>query len=183
MYSKISKVVIPRDRNQRKIRFLRDQKVIQSSDFALWHSVPVKALVQAVKRNEWRFPEDFLFQLNLKELKDLKSQIVTSSWGGARRRSLNRAWLGSRAFCAVTASCRSISPSCVRSSNREACWPHTRSCGEKSRKWNANTTPDFKRFSPQLSRCWRLPCQLEERADSSRCLIPKGAGSDSGIML
>jgi hypothetical protein len=41
--------------------------------------------VQAVKRNESRFPEDFLFQLNSQEMKNLKSQSVTSSWGGARR--------------------------------------------------------------------------------------------------
>ena len=41
--------------------------------------------MQAVKRNESRFPEDFLFQLNSEEMKNLKSQSVTSSWGGARR--------------------------------------------------------------------------------------------------
>jgi hypothetical protein len=41
--------------------------------------------VQAVKRNKTRFPEDFMFQLDSEEVKNLKSQIVTSSWGGARR--------------------------------------------------------------------------------------------------
>jgi len=44
-----------------------------------------KALVQAVKRNIDRFPEDFMFQLTDQEFRDLKSQIVTSSWGGLRR--------------------------------------------------------------------------------------------------
>jgi hypothetical protein len=38
-----------------------------------------------VKRNIERFPEDFMFQLTEKELENLKSQIVISSWGGARR--------------------------------------------------------------------------------------------------
>jgi hypothetical protein len=42
-------------------------------------------LVQAVKRNLERFPEDFLFQLTQDEFANLKSQIVTSSWGGLRR--------------------------------------------------------------------------------------------------
>lgn len=42
-------------------------------------------LVQAVKRNLERFPKDFIFQLAEEEFATLKSQIVTSSWGGIRR--------------------------------------------------------------------------------------------------
>lgn len=45
----------------------------------------MKALVQAVKRNAERFPSDFMFQLSDDEYSNLKSQIVTSSWGGQRR--------------------------------------------------------------------------------------------------
>ena len=41
--------------------------------------------MQAVKRNLERFPKDFMFQLTRDEVESLKSQIVTSSWGGARR--------------------------------------------------------------------------------------------------
>lgn len=41
-------------------------------------------LNQAVKRNIDRFPEDFMFQLTEEEWKNLKSQNVTSSWGGRR---------------------------------------------------------------------------------------------------
>jgi hypothetical protein len=41
-------------------------------------------LVQAVKRNIDRFPGDFMFQLTEQEFINLKSQIVTSSWGGLR---------------------------------------------------------------------------------------------------
>ncbi len=85
MKFKTSKQIVLRERIEQKIHFLRGQKVILSSDLALLYSVPVKALVQAVKRNEARFPEDFLFQLNSEEMKSLKSQSVTSSWGGARR--------------------------------------------------------------------------------------------------
>ena len=43
------------------------------------------ALIQAVKRNIERFPEDFMFQFTAAEFADSKSQIVISSWGGLRR--------------------------------------------------------------------------------------------------
>ena len=42
-------------------------------------------LVQAVKRNQERFPRDFMFQVTVAEFENLKSQIVISSWGGLRR--------------------------------------------------------------------------------------------------
>ena len=56
-----------------------------STHLAQLYGVEVKVLVQAVKRNIHRFPQDFMFQLNDEEHKILKSQIVTSKWGGARR--------------------------------------------------------------------------------------------------
>ena len=43
-----------------------------------------KVLKQAVRRNINRFPADFMFELTKDEFKNLRSQIVTSSWGGAR---------------------------------------------------------------------------------------------------
>ncbi len=54
-------------------------------DLATLYHVEPRALVQAVKRNVDRFPADFMFQLNEREFRNLKSQIVISSWGGARR--------------------------------------------------------------------------------------------------
>jgi hypothetical protein len=56
-----------------------------SPDLADLYQVPAKALNQGVKRNLDRFPEDFMFQLTDEEYTNLKSQFVTSSWGGARR--------------------------------------------------------------------------------------------------
>jgi hypothetical protein len=56
-----------------------------STDLAELYQVEVRSLVQAVKRNQERFPEDFMFQLDDEEFVNLKSQIVISSWGGARR--------------------------------------------------------------------------------------------------
>jgi len=49
------------------------------------YGVETKVLVQAVKRNIGRFPPDFMFQLKDQEFINLKSQFVTSSWGGIRR--------------------------------------------------------------------------------------------------
>ena len=53
-------------------------------DLAELYDVETKALNQAVKRNVLRFPEDFMFQLSAQEFENLRSQIVTSSWGGRR---------------------------------------------------------------------------------------------------
>jgi hypothetical protein len=58
---------------------IRGQKVM-SNHLADLYDVEPKVLMQAVKRNIDRFPEDFMFQLSGRD--DLKSQIVTSSWGG-----------------------------------------------------------------------------------------------------
>jgi hypothetical protein len=55
-----------------------------SADLAVLYGVEPGALVQAVKRNIERFPEDFMFQLTPDEYRILKSQSVISSWGGRR---------------------------------------------------------------------------------------------------
>ena len=68
-----------------RIYLVRGHKVMLSTDLAELYGVEPRALVQAVKRNQERFPEDFMFQLNKAEFANLKSQIVTSSWGGLRR--------------------------------------------------------------------------------------------------
>ena len=70
---------------EQKIFIIRGQKVMLSSDLAKLYGVEPKVLMQAVKRNRDRFPQDFMFQLNDAEFQNLKSQIVTSSWGGVRR--------------------------------------------------------------------------------------------------
>ncbi|MCX5673993.1 MAG: ORF6N domain-containing protein [Planctomycetota bacterium] len=76
--------VLP-ERVERAIRLVRGQKVMLSADLARLYRVPVRALNQAVKRNTERFPADFMFQLSREEFGNLKSQFVTSSWGGVRR--------------------------------------------------------------------------------------------------
>jgi hypothetical protein len=80
-----SNSVVPAERIERRILLIRRQKVILSTDLAQLYEVVPKVLMQAVKRNYDRFPDDFMFQLSRAEYANLKSQIVTSSWGGARR--------------------------------------------------------------------------------------------------
>jgi len=79
------KEIIPIQRIAQSIFLIRGQRVMLSQDLAILYGVAVKVLNQAVKRNAVRFPTDFVFQLKAEELANLKSQFVTSSWGGSRR--------------------------------------------------------------------------------------------------
>ncbi len=68
-----------------RIYILRGQKVMLDRDLAEMYDVEVKVLKVSVKRNLTRFPGDFMFRLIESEWEILKSQIVTSSWGGVRK--------------------------------------------------------------------------------------------------
>jgi hypothetical protein len=63
--------LIPRERIERIIFLIRGQKVILDRDLADLYEVTTKALNQAVKRNERRFPGDFMFRLTKEEKKEL----------------------------------------------------------------------------------------------------------------
>ena len=76
--------LIPQERIERKIFFIRDKKVMIDIDLAELYGVETRSLIQAIKRNIERFPKDFMFQLTTKEYKILRSQIVISSHGGRR---------------------------------------------------------------------------------------------------
>jgi len=84
MSKKNTEVAIPDEIVIRKIFIVKGKKVMLDKDLAELYDVETKALNQAVKRNLLRFPEDFMFQLSEQEFKNLRSQIVTSSWGGRR---------------------------------------------------------------------------------------------------
>ena len=72
---------------ERSILLVRGEKVILDYMLAAMYGVPTKVLVQAVRRNPHRFPSDFMYQLLPQEVSILRSQFVTSSsWGGRRRR-------------------------------------------------------------------------------------------------
>jgi len=76
--------IIPDETVIRKIYLFRDQKVMVDNDLAELYEIETRALNQAVKRNEKRFPQDFMFQLNDKEFESLKSQNTSNGWGGRR---------------------------------------------------------------------------------------------------
>jgi len=69
--------IIPIERIEQRIFLLRGQKVMLSSHLAELYGVAPKVLIQAVKRNAERFPEDFMFRLTHQEVTLLRSQIVT----------------------------------------------------------------------------------------------------------
>ncbi len=73
---------------ERKIYFIRGQKVMRDSDLAHLYQVQTKALNLAVKRNVTRFPDDFMFQLTKEEDESLRFQSETSNRGRGGRRYL-----------------------------------------------------------------------------------------------
>lgn len=79
-----NKLTIPDEIITSKIFLIRDKKVMLDHDLAKLYYVETKVLKQAVRRNIDRFPDDFMFELSSQEFTILRSQIVTSSWGGSR---------------------------------------------------------------------------------------------------
>jgi hypothetical protein len=78
--------LIPRPENLAALVYaIRGEKVLLDADLAVLYDVETRVLNQAVKRNLDRFPGDFMFQLDLKEWGNLKSQIGSSSSGPAMR--------------------------------------------------------------------------------------------------
>ncbi len=69
---------------EHRIHYFRGMQIMTDTDLATLYHVSTKALLQAVKRNRKRFPPDFMFQLDDGETENLRSQIVTSNWGGRR---------------------------------------------------------------------------------------------------
>lgn len=66
--------LIPIERIESRIYVIRDQRVMIDRDLAELYGVSTKVLNQAVRRNEKRFPSDFVFRLNNKE----KNELVTN---------------------------------------------------------------------------------------------------------
>ena len=61
---------------ENRILILRGQNVLLDRDLAELYGVPTKVFNQAVKRNQTRFPKDFMFKLTALE----KEEVVTN-WG------------------------------------------------------------------------------------------------------
>ncbi len=86
--SPINNLPIPTELIERRIYLIRGQKVMLDADLAELYQVATKNFNKAVKRNLERFPQDFMFQLNEAEFKNLRFQIGTSSLGHGGRRYL-----------------------------------------------------------------------------------------------
>lgn len=78
--------LIPGERISQSILILRGQRVMLDANLAALYGVATGALIQAVKRNIERFPEDFMFQLTADEWTALRSQFVISNEGRGGRR-------------------------------------------------------------------------------------------------
>ncbi len=70
---------LPEESIINKIYVIRGLKVMIDSDLAELYGVETRRLKEQVKRNNRRFPEDFMFVINQEELKCLRSQISTSN--------------------------------------------------------------------------------------------------------
>jgi len=68
--------LVPGERIEQVILLIRGHKVMLDADLAVLYGVETRALVQAVKRNIDRFPDDFMFQLSKEEHAILRSQNV-----------------------------------------------------------------------------------------------------------
>lgn len=77
--------MISSDNIKNLIYTIRDQQVMLDSDLAVIYEVETKQINRAVKRNEHRFPKEFIFQMTKEEWNNLKYQTGTSSQHGGRR--------------------------------------------------------------------------------------------------
>jgi hypothetical protein len=96
-----SLAVVPEQRVFDAIISLHEKRVILDADLARFYGVPTHRLNEAVSRNAERFPSDFCFTIDRKELVNLKSQFATSSLHGGKRK-LPRAFTEHGAIMAAT---------------------------------------------------------------------------------
>jgi hypothetical protein len=82
--------LLPLENLTSRIRIVRGQRIMLSSDLAVLYQVQPKALTQAVRRNLERFPLDFAFQLSAGEFADLRSQNVTAKSPAAKALAMVR---------------------------------------------------------------------------------------------
>ena len=79
---------VPTERIERLIYLIRGQRVILGADLAVLYGVVTWRLHEQVKRNQARFPDDFVFQLTPEENQTLTSRFARSKPGRGGRRTL-----------------------------------------------------------------------------------------------
>jgi hypothetical protein len=94
--------LVPIEQISSSILFVRGQRVLLDSDLAALYGVTTKRFNEQVRRNQARFPADFMFQLTAEEVTGLRSQIATSNVGRGGRRYAPYAFSEHRAIMAAT---------------------------------------------------------------------------------
>ena len=77
-------IILSEESIKDKIYTIRGQRVMLDVDLAKIYGYTTKTFNQQVKNNIQKFDEDFRFQLTKEETENLRSNFLTSSWGGAR---------------------------------------------------------------------------------------------------
>ena len=83
--------LVPVERVEKLIVLLRGEKVLLGQHLAELYGVPVKVLIQAVKRNRSRFPEDFMFQSLPRGVRELEVTICDFKLGRLSRQGSQHA--------------------------------------------------------------------------------------------
>jgi len=94
--------LIPVGKIEQTILLIRGQKVILDADLARLHGVTTKRLNEQVRRNQRRFPSDFMFRLTKQEVAALRSHFATSNIGRGGRRYLPYAFTEHGAIMAAS---------------------------------------------------------------------------------
>lgn len=76
-----NEIMIAEELITNQIYHIRGQKVMLDSELAILYGVETKRLNEQIKRNEFRFPPDFMFRLSNGEWDSLRSQFATSKKG------------------------------------------------------------------------------------------------------
>lgn len=172
---------------------IRGHRVMLDEDLAKIYGVETKVLNQAVKRNCDRFPNEFMFQLTLKEVQnltesaclcafqDLKSQIVTSRWGGRRKKPFVFTEHGAVMLASVLRSKQAVKMS-IEVVNSFLRLRRAISSQEDILKQLAEVRTFILRNSTQtkseISKIWRTLDELTEVRDKSKNKIGFDSGSE-----
>ncbi len=78
--------LLPAEVIEQRIFLIRGQKVMLDVHLAQLYQVPTKRLNEQMRRNQTRFPKDFMFQLNKTEYSSLRSHFATLENGRGRHR-------------------------------------------------------------------------------------------------
>jgi len=77
--------LIPLNRTEKIIFLIRGQKALPDRDVAALYGVETSVLNQAVRRNQSRFPADFMFALTCEEIRNISQIVICAEIKDSRR--------------------------------------------------------------------------------------------------